>query len=192
MESTMFSSLDYQTIFSTDDQYVIISFLSFRPTNCQKSRQQVRYIQQLVKENYSNTLPEFHWGPEPKFRKFEIQSSLFIEFQYQAIKSKCLHCQKTNEEQYEMIRSRGEEKCSRYIEMIAFLINRHAHISIFIPSAAIFGYRIEKARAKGPAYVVIALQNFSISLELEKHELVASVDLCMYMHTCNKYSLYLK
>lgn len=149
MESTMFSSQDYQTIFSTDDQYVIISFLSFRPTNCQKSRQQVRYIQQQVKENYSNTLPEFHWGPEPKFRKFEIQSSLFIEFQYQAIKSKCLHCQKTNEEQYEMIRSRGEEKCSRYIEMIALLINRHAHISIFIPSAAIFGYRIEKARAKG-------------------------------------------
>lgn len=48
-----------------------------------------------------------------------------------------------------MIRSRGEEKCSRYIEMIALLINRHAHFSIFIPSAAIFGYRIEKARAKG-------------------------------------------
>lgn len=152
--------------FSPDDQYVIISFLSFRPTNCQKSRQQVRYIQQLVKENYSNPLPEFHLGPEPKFRKFEIQSSLFIEFQYQAIKSKCLHCQKTNEEQHGMIRSRGEEKCSRYIEMIALLISRHANISIFISSAAIFWLQNRESESQGSAYV-IALQNFSISLELE-------------------------
>lgn len=49
--------------------------------------------------------------------------------------------------------------------MIALLISRHANISIFISSAVVFWLQNRESESQGSAYV-IALQNFSISLEV--------------------------